>query len=173
MHEYIIETERLILRPLRINDAEAVYQWVSDERVAKYMVYNTYTSVEEVVEWLTMIQKTDDEYHFGFVRKEDGMLIGSGSIGPDSQRSGFWGFGYNFRYDCWGKGYATEAAKGMLMFVKEKFGVVRFSSSHAEPNKASGHVMEKCGLGFTGYGQFQKLDGSNQMRSMEYEGENI
>ena len=173
MHEYIIETERLILRPLRINDAEAVYQWVSDERVAKYMVYNTYTSVEEVVEWLTMIQKTDDEYHFGFVRKEDGMLIGSGSIGPDSHRSGFLGFGYNFRYDCWGKGYATEAAKAMIMFAKEKFGVVRFSSSHAEPNKASGHVMEKCGLCFTRYGQFQKLDGSSQMRSMEYEGENI
>ena len=101
------------------------------------------------------------------------MLIGSGSIGPDSHRSGFWGFGYNFRYDCWGRGYATEAAKAMIMFAKEKFGVVRFSSSHAEPNKASGHVMEKCGLCFTRYGQFQKLDGSNQMRSMEYEGENI
>ena len=51
MHDYTIETERLILRPLKIDDAEAVYQWVSDERVAKYMVYNTYTSLEAVVEW--------------------------------------------------------------------------------------------------------------------------
>ncbi len=31
MHNYIIETERLILQPLKIEDAEAVYQWVSDE----------------------------------------------------------------------------------------------------------------------------------------------
>ena len=50
MHNYIIETERLILRPLKIDDAEAVYQWVSDERVAKYMVYNTYTSLQEIPE---------------------------------------------------------------------------------------------------------------------------
>ncbi|MBR5800734.1 MAG: GNAT family N-acetyltransferase [Lachnospiraceae bacterium] len=171
MHNYIIETERLILRPLKIEDAKAVYQWVSDERVARYMVYNTYTSVEAVVEWLSMRQQPDEEYHFGFVRKEDGLLIGSGSIGPDSNRNGFWKFGYNFRYDCWGNGYATEATKAMIKFANEHFGITKFSSSHVEQNKASGHVMEKCGLHFVKYGQFEKLDGSNKMRSMEYEGE--
>ena len=169
MHNYTIETDRLILRPLRIEDAQSVYQWVSDERVAKYMVYNTYTSLEEAVEWLTMLQEPDEEYHFGFVRKEDGFLIGSGSIGPESERNDYWAFGYNFRYDCWGKGYATEATKAMIKFAGEQFDVMRFSSSHAEPNKASGRVMEKCGLHFTGYGQFQKLDGTCKMRSMEYE----
>lgn len=169
MHNYTIETERLVLRPLYICDAESVYKWVSDERVAKYMVYNTYSSLEEVIAWLTILQEPDDEYHFGFERKEDGMLIGSGSIGPDSNKKGFWEFGYNFRYDCWGKGYATETVKAMIKFANEQFSVTKFSSSHAEPNKASGHVMEKCGLKFIRYGQFQKLDGSNKMRSLEYE----
>ena len=169
MHNYTIETDRLILRPLKIEDAQAVYQWVSDERVAKYMVYNTYTSLEEAVEWLTMLQEPDEEYHFGFVRKEDDLLIGSGSIGPECERKDYWAFGYNFRYDCWGKGYATEASKAMIKFANEKFGVVKFSSSHAEPNKASGSVIEKCGLHFAGYGQFQKLDGTCKIRSMEYE----
>lgn len=83
MHNYTIETERLILRPLKIEDAEAVYQWVGDERVTRYMVYNTYTSVDAVVEWLTTLQQPDEEYHFVFMWKEDGLLIGSGSIGPD------------------------------------------------------------------------------------------
>lgn len=172
MHNYIIETDRLILRPLTVDDATAVFKWVSDERVARYMVYNTYTSVEEAVDWLTMLQEPDEEYHFGFVRKEDGLLIGSGSIGPESERREFWAFGYNFRHDCWGKGYATEATKAMIEFANEQFGITKFSASHAEPNKASGHVMEKCGLHFTGYGQFEKLDGSNKMTSMEYEMEN-
>lgn len=40
-----------------------------------------------------------------------------------------------------------------------------------EQNKASGRVMEKCGLHFVRYGEFQKLDGTLKMRSMEYEGE--
>lgn len=43
MHEYVIETERLILRPLCDKDRDAIFKWVNDEDVAKYMAYNTYT----------------------------------------------------------------------------------------------------------------------------------
>ncbi len=171
MHNFVIETERLVLRPLCIEDCDAVFQWVSDEDVAKYMVYNTYKSRNEVTEWLTSLQEASDEYHFGFVRKEDSMLIGSGSIGPDINRKEFWEFGYNFRKDCWGNGYATEATKAMMKFANEHFAITKFSSSHVEQNKASGRVMEKCGLHFVKYGEFQKLDGTCKMRSMEYEGE--
>ncbi len=169
MHSYVIETERLLLRPLTAEDCDAVFAWVSDGDVARYMVYPTYTSKDQVREWLAFLQTPDSEYHFGFERKEDHLLIGSGSIGPEAERDGVWGFGYNFRKDCWGKGYATEAAKAMITFAHERFGVKRFSSSHAEPNTASGRVMEKCGLRFARYGVFQKLDGSCRMRSKEYE----
>ena len=37
----VIETERLILRPLVPEDAEAVFAWTGDERVTKYMNYST------------------------------------------------------------------------------------------------------------------------------------
>ncbi len=169
MHNIVIETERLILRPLKIDDADAVFQWVSDERVARYMIYNTYSNVEQVVEWLSSIQEETKEYHFGYVRKSDGKLIGSGSIRPSSKGDDFWSFGYNFRYDCWGNGYATEATKAMIQYVYDNFGARKFTSSHAEPNKASGRVMEKCGLHFVGYGEFKKLDGSSKMTTMVYE----
>lgn len=170
MHDFVIETERLILRPLTVSDAEAAFEWVSDERVARYMVYTVYSTVGQVREWLRFVETDAGTYNFGFERKSDGLLIGSGDIGPD-RRNGCWGFGYNFRYDCWGQGYATEAVRAMMKFVHERFGAERFASSHAEPNKASGRVMEKCGLRFCGYGEFSKLDGSCKMRSMEYEGE--
>ncbi len=112
-----------------------------------------------------------DEYYFGFVRKADVKLIGSGSIGPHDRGNDFWGFGYNFRYDCWGNGYATEAARAMIKYAYDHFGARKFTSSHVEQNKASGRVMEKCGLHFVRYGVFKKLDGTCQMRSMIYEGE--
>lgn len=169
MHDITIQTERLLLRPLTIADAKEVFEWTGDERVTKYMCYNTYHSVEQVVEWIKSAETDTKEYLFGFIRTTDHKLIGSGSIGPDAKGNGFWGFGYNFRHDCWGRGYATEATKAMMQYVYENFGVRKFAASHAEPNKASGHVMEKCGLRFVGYGEFQKLDGSCKMRSMEYE----
>lgn len=174
MHNYTIETNRLLLRPLTLADAQAVFEWVSDEQVARYMVYNTYENIEQVYEWLTSIQndaEESQEYHFGFVRKSDGKLIGSGSIGPNSQRDEFWGFGYNFRRDCWGMGYATEAARAMIQFAHDTLGATKFSSSHVEPNRASGRVMEKCGLRFEKYSEFQKLDGSGHARSMDYVGD--
>ena len=138
------------------------------------MVYNTYENREQAFDWLTFIQREPEanrEYHFGYVRKEDGKLIGSGSIGPDSLREDFWGFGYNFRRDCWDMGYATEAARAMLQFAHDTLGATKFSSSHVDVNKASGHVMEKCGLTFEKYGTCQKLDGSCKARSMEYTGD--
>ncbi|MDE6738948.1 MAG: GNAT family N-acetyltransferase, partial [Lachnospiraceae bacterium] len=113
MHNITIKTERLLLRPLTVSDANDVFEWVSDERVARYMVYTTYTEIEQVRQWLTFINQEASTYHFGFERVSDGKLIGSGDIGPD-QESDRWGFGYNLRYDCWGMGYATEAAEAMI-----------------------------------------------------------
>lgn len=169
MHNIQIKTDRLLLRPLTVADAREVFEWVSDERVSRYMVYITYTSVEQVREWLAFAEKDTSTYNFGFERFSDGRLIGSGDIGTDG-KNGYWKFGYNLRYDCWGKGYATEAVKAMIEFVRKRFGATHFASSHAEPNLASGHVMEKCGLHFVGYGEFKKLDGSCKIRSMNYEG---
>ena len=116
-HDYEIKTERLLLRPMTVADADAVWKWVSDERVAKYMIYPVYTDMGELREWLRSIEEFDGEYHYGYVRLSDNELIGSGSIGPSAQKEGFWGFGYNFRYDCWKMGYATEAARAMILRI--------------------------------------------------------
>ena len=53
---YKLKTERLLLRPLKITDAEDVFEWVSDERVSRYMVYNTYTNIEQVRKWLAFVE---------------------------------------------------------------------------------------------------------------------
>ncbi|MBQ7783737.1 MAG: hypothetical protein IJ368_07180 [Oscillospiraceae bacterium] len=49
------------------------------------MIYNNYTSVDQVIEWLRFVENDISEYHFGFIRKSDKKLIGSGSIGIDSK----------------------------------------------------------------------------------------
>lgn len=162
-----ITTERLILRPLTIEDADAAFEWTGDERVAKYMIYSTHERVETTREWLRTVKTTDTQYEFGFVRKSDNKLIGSGGI--KLLDDGFWEFGYNFRFDCWGMGYATEASKAMIELVRSRYGNVKLKAECAAENTASAHVIEKCGLHFVGFGEYQSYDGKKTFKAKIYE----
>ena len=169
MHSVTWETDRLILRPLSVADADAVFVWASDPEVNRYMSYPLHTDVETTRQWLCSVeQRSEENYEFGFVRKSDGLLIGSGNIGPDSREPGVWGFGYNLRRECWGLGYATEAARAMIDFARTRRGAKVFAAHHAVDNPASGRVMEKCGLTFRSGGEYSKLDGSETFPAKFY-----
>lgn len=168
-HSYVLETERLILRMPTPDDAEAVFVWVSDPKVNRFMPYALYTSVDEARRWLESLADPDhSDYNFGFVRKSDGVMIGSGSIGPRAERGGSWSFGYNIRSDCWNQGYTTEAAKAMIRFAHETFGVRDFDANHAIANPASGRVMEHCGLTFDHYSEYSTFDGTETFPAKTY-----
>ena len=163
-----IETKRLILRPLSVEDAEDVFVWTSDERVAKYMIYSTHQDILTTKTWLSSLCDLENEYTWGFVRKSDGKLIGSGSIRfrTDENR---WSFGYNIRYDCWNMGYTTEATLAMMDYVREKHGAKRFVAEHAADNPASGRVIEKCGLHYVRDGEYTSFDGTKTFKAKIYE----
>ena len=162
-----ITTERLILRQLTLDDAEAAFEWTGDARVPRYMIYSTHESIETTKEWLRTVKSTDTQFEFGFVRKSDDKLIGSGGI--RLLEDGFWEFGYNLRYDCWGMGYATEASKAMIDHVRSKFGDVPLRTECAAENTASAHVIEKCGLVFKGFGEYTSYDGLKTFKAKIYE----
>ncbi len=164
----ILETERLLLRPLTTDDAEAEFVWLSDPEVNRYMPYALYTSVAQVVRWLEYASTTQDDVHFGFVRKADGLLIGAGSIGPSDSVEGAWEVGYNLRRDAWNQGYATEAARAMIDFAHRVRGVRIITANHAIANPASGRVLEKCGLVYDHDGEYSRFDGSETFPARFY-----
>ena len=88
-----IETTRILLRPLKISDAEAAYNnWTSDPGVTKYVRWNTHHSINETVGWLTFEEncvEKDDNYAWGFVYKENNELIGSGGLVYDEENRMF------------------------------------------------------------------------------------
>ena len=150
-----LTTERLLLRQLTLDDAEAA------------LIYSTHESVETTKEWLRTVKSTDTQFEFGYVRKKDNKLIGSGGI--KLLEDGFWEFGYNFRYDCWGMGYATEASKAMIELVRSIYGDIRLKAECAAENTASAHVIEKCGLVFKGFGEYTSYDGKKTFKAKIYE----
>lgn len=159
----IIETDRLILRPLSISDTDHIFNtWTSDTRVTEFMVYTTHKTPEETKEWLKdVIRHTDDKssksIDIGFQLKESGILIGCGGAyyKPEYDR---WNLGYNTAFDYWHKGYTSEAMKAFTEHLIE-MGIKHFISSHAVNNPNSGRVMEKIGMKFDHTGSYTCCDG--------------
>ena len=64
--EPVIETERLILRPLTVADAKAVLQWTSDERVTEFMSYTKYDDINMAIDWINSLTgKEEKEWKWG------------------------------------------------------------------------------------------------------------
>ena len=76
-----IETERLILRTVTVDDADAIYVWASDPDVNKYMIYPRHKNIEVTRQWLESRDvEGDDEFDLGFELKQTGELIGMGGL---------------------------------------------------------------------------------------------
>ncbi len=159
----VIETKRLLLTPLKLSDAERIFQgWTSDTRVTKFMIYSTHKTVEETKAWLkTVVSSTENEsaksVDVGFRLKENGMLIGTGGAyyKPEYNR---WSLGYNIAFDYWHQGYTSEAMKALTEYLCS-MGIKRFFSDHAVDNPNSGKVMEKIGMKFDHMGSYSCHDG--------------
>lgn len=168
MKEQILETKRFILRPLTIDDAEDVFSWASDERVAKFMIYPKHENIEVTKAWLSSLADSDEKsFDWGFVLKENGRLIGSGGVYWKDEHDA-WSFGYNIAYDYWNKGYTTEIAKRMIKYAYDNLNARDFISEHAVDNPASGRVMEKCGMKFSHMGEYSKFDRSATFKAKFY-----
>lgn len=156
-----IQTPRLVLLPLDVADAADAFKWCGDPEVTKFMNYTMYTNSDDVAKWIA------DSGHncFGIFLRENGQLIGSGDVTPNSD--GVHELGYNLAKAYWGKGYATEAGKGMLAYRVAQ-GVTEFACEHAVENIRSGRVIQKCGFVYQTDGTYTSFDGTRTFNSRKY-----
>lgn len=171
METPILETERLILRPITLADADEVFAgWTSDPDVTRYMSYSTHENIEVTRAWLKSVEENqalDTSFDWGFVRKTDGKLIGSGGI-YYKEKSGMFELGYNIMKDCWHQGYTTEAAREMVRFAVEELGQTRLYCGHVAENINSGKVMMKVGFRRVGQRPWESLDGTKHYECYDY-----
>ena len=130
----ILRTDRLVLRPLRTDDADAVAEAVSDWEVARWVssVPHPYSRSDAVM-WIVF---SDDDGRWGI--KQDGRLVGAITTGAQ--------LGYWLRRDAWGRGIMTEAGKAVAAewFADPEMDALR--SSYYLGNDGSRRVLEKLGF---------------------------
>ena len=163
-----IETERLILRTVTVDDAEAIFKWASDPEVNKYMIYPLHANPDVTRDWLKSRDiNGSDEFDLGFVLKETGELIGQGGIFYHEDIDA-WSLGYNLRRDYWGQGLVPEAIQAIIDYVDKEKGIRAIVGEFAKENSKSRRVMEKLGMTYWKDAQYSKLDGSEIFESCKY-----
>lgn len=149
----IIETERLILRPFRSEDAPFVFKnWASDREVPKYLTWNVHRSLadsENVVNMWAAQYNDTSTYNWVIVLKELGEPIGSIGVARIYENIDGAEIGYCIGRKWWNSGIMTEAFSAVIPYLFE-VGFNRIDAAHAVKNPASGRVMQKCGLTFEG-----------------------
>jgi len=151
-----LETDRLLLRPLEISDAEAMFAMDNNPLVHKYLWQNPTQEISETIKIIEYVQKQYDENNIGrfaTILKETGEFIGWTGIKyindhVENGNTNFYDYGYRLDEKFWNKGYATEASHAWLDYGFNQMNIdIMNAYTHSE-NGASNHILQKVGMNF-------------------------
>ncbi|WP_284652581.1 GNAT family N-acetyltransferase [Flavobacterium terrisoli] len=151
----ILETERLILRPLELSDVDDFFAMNNNPNVNAYL-RNPLQTREETKQY---IQKIINEYQkngigrFAVILKNTNKLIGFSGLkyraALENNHIDFYDLGYRFAEEHWRKGYATEAAIAWLEYGFNTMKLPIIYACAVSDNIGSNTVLQKLGFEFT------------------------
>ena len=167
MNTPVLQTPRLILRPLSLDDAPAVQRHFNN--------WNIIRNLATVVPWPypddgaetfirheLQLAASEEIYNWVLVlRPGDGEAIGNirlrpGSDAPKGNR-GFW-----LAEPYWNRGLMTEAVAAVNDFAFATLGIESFYVCNAASNRASRRVKQKTGAEFVGYIELPHHNGQSK-----------
>ncbi|KAG6766129.1 hypothetical protein POTOM_030196 [Populus tomentosa] len=140
-----MDSSRISLRPFKLSDVDDFLKWASDDRVTRYLRWNSITSREEA---LAHLEKVAIPHPWRRSICLDDRSIGYISISPESNddrcRASF---GYALAAEYWGQGIATIASKMAVSSVFQDLPyLVRLQALVEVENRSSQRVLEKTGF---------------------------
>jgi len=152
----ILETPRLLLRPLVLSDAEALFELNKNPEVHKYLWQTPEKEIEEsikVIEYVNRQYAENNIGRFATILKETGEFIGWTGIKfvndhVENGNTNFYDYGYRLAEPFWNKGYATEATKFWLDYGFTQMNIEKMNAYTHAQNSASNHILAKAGMTF-------------------------
>ena len=144
-----LETERLLLRRPRLEDAANIFaRYSSDADVTRFVGWPRHRTVQDAT---VFVGFSDDEWtrrrcgpYLIWDRCSSVLLGGTGLSLEAPERAAT---GYVLAKDAWGRGLATEALNAMIE-AAQRIGISQlYAICHAD-HQASAHVLEKCQFSF-------------------------
>ncbi|AQX86029.1 GNAT family N-acetyltransferase [Elizabethkingia bruuniana] len=142
-----LETERLKLRRVDLNDVNELFAMRSDPQIMKYIPRPLATTHEEILDFIKAIDEkinANEIFNWAITLKGHSQLIGTIGyyhIKPEHYRAEI---GYMLLPDFQGKGYVTEAINMIINYGFTKIGLHSIEALIDPENLASAKVLEKC-----------------------------
>jgi ribosomal-protein-alanine N-acetyltransferase len=157
MLKNLIETERLVLREITLEDKESLFKLHSDSVVQKYTGEPVVESMEEIEKAIASRIITYKKYGFGrwatFLKNEN-QFVGWAGLAylPEFDEVDL---GYRFLPEYWGLGIATEASSAILNYGFDSLKLKKIVAIALKEHKASIRVMEKVGMEFYKFAPYE------------------
>jgi len=145
----ILETERLLLRPWREEDAEDLYEYAKDPNVGPAAGWNPHVDVEDSRNIIRTVLSKEGTLAVTIKALGD-KCVGSVGVFPSDggEAEGEPEIGYWIAKPFWGQGYIPEAVRELQRYIFEEMGAQRCWCAHFEGNEKSRRVIGKCGFSY-------------------------
>lgn len=147
------ETDRIILREIVLEDAEAMFEMDSDPEVQRYLHKTPIKTIQEAIDSIKFIRQQYIDYGIGrwaIVDKETNQFVGWGGLKFRTDQvnghTNFHDVGYRLLKRFWGRGFATESAKATVKYAFEELHLNAVYALADIENKASINALLKSGL---------------------------
>ena len=142
-----IQTERLLLRKPRMDDAHVIFEtYAQDPEVTRYLVWKPHKNLQETEQFLLAcgeLWRTRKDFAYAITLKEDDKLIGMFGLHPLKLKIEV---GYALARPYWGKGYMTEVLRAIIGWAFAQPDIFRVQAICDVENFGSARVMEKVGM---------------------------
>ena len=147
----ILETERLILRQMTVDDDEFIFELVNEPAFIRNIGDKGVRTLEDARDYiLTGPVASYAKFGFGLYvveLAETGMPTGiCGLLKRDSLENVDIGFAFLVKF--WGKGFAHESAAAVMEYGRSALGIKRIVAITSPDNEGSIRVLGKLGLRF-------------------------
>ena len=152
----LLNTNRLILREMRHEDAPELFEMDSNPNVHRYLWNKPNTAINEIHDYITLVREQYQEHKIGrfvAVLKQTNELIGWVGLKYNTvevnNKINFYDIGYRLNEKFWGCGYASEASFAWLNYGFNELKInTMHAAAHAD-NVASNKTLQKIGMNKT------------------------
>jgi RimJ/RimL family protein N-acetyltransferase len=147
---FTLQTERLILRPYRLEDWERVHIYGQSADFCKYEPWGPNSEQDSKNFVSAMVREQNDKPRYRFnltvIDRISDLLIGGCGIRRDTEASSVGSLGWAINPKFQNRGLATEAARALIEFGRRDLNFAVIYALCDTRNAASARVMEKLGM---------------------------